>query len=253
VGQAFDLTRPQVVVNCAGRCGRPNVDWCEDHKAETVRSNVLGPLVLLDECLRRGVYLVHVSSGCIYSGDNGGWGFTEDDPPNFTGSFYSRSKAWAEQALRGSPALVLRLRMPFDGSTSERNLLMKLRRYPRVLAEPNSLTHVPDFLDAALRLIERRATGVFNVVNEGTLSPYELMDLYRELVDPGHAFEPLPAERLGEVARAPRSSCVLNTARLQREGIRLPHVRQAAVSALRTLANSLAQGSCPAGSAAGPR
>ena len=44
---------PDVVINCAGKTGRPNVDWCEDHKEETVRANVTGPLILLDECRKQ--------------------------------------------------------------------------------------------------------------------------------------------------------------------------------------------------------
>ena len=30
--------------------GRPNVDWCEDHKAETIRSNVIGTITIADIC-----------------------------------------------------------------------------------------------------------------------------------------------------------------------------------------------------------
>jgi 3,5-epimerase/4-reductase len=231
--------RPDVVINCAGRCGSPNIDWCEDHKLETIRSNLLGPLVLLQECAGAGVYLVHLSSGCIYSGENGGQGFSEDDPPNFAGSFYSRSKTWADQALREFPALLLRLRMPFDDSVSDRNLIMKLRRYRRVLTAPNSLTCLPDFLRAAQRLIEKRAIGIFNVVNPGLISPFEVMKLYQAVVDPGHTFEPLEADRMGEVTRAERSNCALDTARLENEGIFLPLVHNAVDDALRSLAPRL--------------
>ena len=235
VREALAHPRPDVVINCAGRCGFPNVDWCEDHKVETLHSNVTGALVLLEECDRIGAFLVHMSSGCIYSGDNGGRGFAESDPPNFAGSFYSRSKAWADQILREFPVLTLRLRMPFDDSTSERNLLMKLRRFRRVLTEPNSLTHLPDFQRAAALLIERRATGLFNVVNPGLISPFEIMEMYREIVDPAHTFEPLAATQLGEVARSGRSNCLLDTTRLEKEGIWLPPVRDVVEEALRKL------------------
>ncbi len=47
VGETLDREKPDVVINCAGKSGVPNVDWCEDHKMETVRSNVQGPLGLL--------------------------------------------------------------------------------------------------------------------------------------------------------------------------------------------------------------
>jgi dTDP-4-dehydrorhamnose reductase len=241
VAAELDTHRPTVVANCAGKTGRPNVDWCEDHKEETLRSNVTGALVLMEECLKRGIYLVHFSSGCIYEGDNGGQGFAETDPPNYHGSFYSRTKAWSDQILAEFPVLVLRVRMPFDGTTSERNLLTKIRKYTRLLTEPNSITHIPDFLVAMAALIDRRATGVYNVVNPGAISPFEIMQMYREIVDPRHEFEPLPVSQLGLVTRAGRSNCLLSTAKLQREGLSLPPVREAVRTALEGLRESLAR------------
>jgi 3,5-epimerase/4-reductase len=239
VASVLERLGPEVVINCAGKTGRPNVDWCETHKAETLRANVTGALIVLEECLARGVFLVHLSSGCIYAGDNGGRGFSEEDAPNFTGSFYSRTKGWSDQAMRDFPALTLRVRMPFDGALGERNLLTKLRRYRRVLTARNSLTYLPDFLRAAASLIERRATGLFNVVNEGAISPYEIMQRYRRLVDPAHDFEPLDVERLGEVTAAGRSNCLLDTSKLRAHGLGLRPVEEAVDRALRDLASAL--------------
>jgi 3,5-epimerase/4-reductase len=232
VARALDERKPAVVINCAGKTGRPNIDWCETHKAETLRSNVTGALVVLQECLKRGLYLVHLSSGCIYQGDNNGAGFSEADPPNYSGSFYSRTKAWSDQMLREFPVLTLRLRMPFDGSRSERNLIVKLLKYPRVLTAANSMTHLGDFIEAAWRLIRRRARGVYNIVNEGAISPFEIMTRYRELVDTQHTFAPLGLEQLREVATAGRSNCLLSTAKLRGEGIQLPPIRDAVDRAL---------------------
>src|SRR3989344_9520173 len=79
VRKIMDERKPEVVINCAGRTGRPNIDWCEDHKAETLYSNVTGPLVLSKACLERGVFMVHLGSGCIYQGDYNGKGFSEED------------------------------------------------------------------------------------------------------------------------------------------------------------------------------
>jgi dTDP-4-dehydrorhamnose reductase len=240
--RALDDARPDVVINCAGKTGRPNVDWCEQNKQVTLAANVTGALYVLDECVRRDVYLVHLSSGCIYAGDNGGRGFSEDDVPNYHGSFYSRTKLWADQACREFPVLTLRLRMPFDGTLSDRNLIVKLRKYRRVLTEPNSLTHLPDFLEVARELIARRAVGVYNVVNEGVISPYAIMLRYRDLVDPRHTFEPLPLADLDQVARTGRSNCVLSTGKLRAMGMRMPTVHEAIDAALGQLAARLAAG-----------
>lgn len=239
VAQILDQEKPDVVINCAGKTGRPNVDWCEDHKEETVHSNVTGALVLAEECLKRGVFLAHLSSGCIYTGDNGGKGFSETDPPNFDGSFYSRTKAWSDRILSEFPVLILRIRMPFDGSPNDRNLIMKLRKYPRVLDEANSLTYLPEFTAAAKLLIEKKSTGIFNVVNDGAISPYRIMELYREIVDPSHKFERLTAEHLGEVVKAGRSNCVLSTAKARSAGVILSPAEDVVRVALQSLKTSL--------------
>jgi len=227
VATVLDKEKPDVVINAAGKTGRPNVDWCEDHKEETLRSNVQGPLVLLEECGKRGIYWVHLGSGCIYQGDNGGRGFAEGDPANYFGSFYSRTKAWSDAILQEFPVLNLRLRMPFDGTDEPRNLLTKLRKYTRVLDVPNSLTCIPDFLDVARTLIERRTTGTFNVVNPGAVSPYQVMERYKAVVDPSHRFERLTLDDLSEVVKAGRSNCLLSTAKLEAEGLRMRPVEEA--------------------------
>lgn len=241
LSRLFDAEKPDIVINCAGKTGRPNVDWCETHKEETLRANVTGPLILLEECLARKIYLVHMSSGCIYEGGKGvkgdkrGKGFTEVDPPNFFGSFYSRTKGWSDQIMKDFPVLNLRIRMPFDGSRSERNLIMKLTKYKKVLDVENSITSLPDFLDAAKKLIEKRKTGTYNIVNEGVISPYRIMQLYKEIVDPAHQFERLTLDQLSGVVKVGRSNCILSTEKLKGEGITLRPVEQALREALQAL------------------
>ncbi len=232
VADALDHHDPDVVLNCAGRTGRPNVDWCESQKAETIRSNVLGPIVLAEACQRREILLVHLSSGCLYEGNNGGGGFSETDPPNFTGSFYSRSKAFAEAALERFPALILRPRMPFDDTLHPRGLIAKLIRYRRVLDAPNSLTYVPDLLATTRRLIDERQIGVFNVVNPGVMSPLDMMRRYRDIVDPAHTFDPISASDLDEEVVARRSNCQLCVQKLMDAGIQLRPVAEAVDEAM---------------------
>jgi dTDP-4-dehydrorhamnose reductase len=243
VAAALDAEKPDIVINAAGKTGRPNIDWCEDHKIETVRSNVTGPLVLLEECAKRGIYWVHLSSGCIYAGDNGGKGFSEEDPPNFDGSFYSRTKAWADRILldlhddkETSGVLILRLRMPFDDELQGRNLIAKLLKYRRVLDVENSLTYIPDFLEAARVLIERRRKGVFNVVNPGPVSPYRIMQWYKEGMNPAHEMERLTLEQLDEVTATGRSNCVLRADKIRKEGISMHTGEEAVRKALQAMA-----------------
>ena len=226
VSEALDEHKPDVVINTAGKTGRPNVDWCEDHKIETVHSNVVGPLVLVEECEKRGIYLVHLGTGCIYSCYETK-PLTEEYFPNFTVSFYSRTKGAIDQLLQDFPILNIRLRMPFDGTDSERNLINKLRKYDRVLDAPNSVTYIPELLEVVGQLIEKKAIGTYNVVNPGVVTPYRIMELYKEVVDPNHAFEKLEESSLPDVVKAGRSSCILSTQKLEEQGITMSSAEDA--------------------------
>lgn len=97
----LDEVKPTHVLNAAGCTGRPNVDWCEDHKEETIRSNVIGTLNLTDCCHLKGIHITVFATGCIYQYDDkhpiNGPGYLETDPANFNGSFYSETKAHVEE------------------------------------------------------------------------------------------------------------------------------------------------------------
>ena len=132
VARELDDYKPTRVVNAAGITGRPNVDWCEDHRQETIRANVIGTLQLADLTQTRGIHLTVYATGCIYSYDAahpiGGPAFTEEDEPNFAGSFYSKTKGMVEPLLREfDNTLVLRVRMPIEDSLGPRNFITKVR------------------------------------------------------------------------------------------------------------------------------
>jgi UDP-glucose 4,6-dehydratase len=60
--------KPAFLINAAGYTGKPNVDACEDAKADTLAGNTLFPEMLAHACLIEKIPWGHVSSGCIFSG-----------------------------------------------------------------------------------------------------------------------------------------------------------------------------------------
>jgi len=220
----LDKIKPVTIINCAGKTGKPNIDSCEKIPEEVYRSNVAGPIILATAAKKRGIYLVQMSSGCLYEGDNGGKGFDENAPPNFSGSVYSRSKAMAEAVLREYDVLQFRLRMPISEIPNPRNLLDKLISYKTIIRQPNSVTVLEDFFPRALQLIEMKKTGVFNMVNEGTEYHDELLKLYQTHVDPDFQFEIIPYKMLEEKMVAGRSNCLLNVEKAKAAGIGFPHI-----------------------------
>ncbi|HCW32624.1 MAG: putative rhamnose biosynthetic enzyme 1-like, 3,5-epimerase/4-reductase [Candidatus Peregrinibacteria bacterium GW2011_GWE2_39_6] len=220
--------RPDIVLNCAGKTGRPNVDWCEDHKEETLYSNVTGPLILWHTCHEMSVRLVHLGSGCVYSGDNHGQGFRETDAPNFFDSFYSSTKAWSEQMLKPFPLLQLRLRMPIDKQPGPRNFISKITKYEKIINIQNSMTVVEDLLFASYELIKRKKTGIYNMTNPGAIDHVTILKMYQEIVDPNFKFEVMSLEEMYQkYAIAKRSNCVLNTEKLANEGIQMRPIKEA--------------------------
>ena len=114
----LELLHPTHIISAAGVTGRPNVDWCETNQVETLRTNVLGVLNLADICEERGIHMTNFATGCIFEYDaahplGSGVGFSEDERANFDGSFYSKTKGYAEEMLRSyNHVLTLRVRMP---------------------------------------------------------------------------------------------------------------------------------------------
>lgn len=205
---------PHVIINCIGKTGRPNVDSIENEKPETYISNVHVPYLLAEFCKRNNIKLVHISSGCVYRGDNGGLGWSESDRPNFDGSFYSFSKSAAERILSAYPeVLTLRMRMPVSGVPGSRDLIGKLLRYTSIVNTPNSISVVDDFIGALKALVESKATGVYNVCNPEPVTHKQILDIYEELSGKKLGKTYINANEL--VTDAPRSNCVLNVEKVQ--------------------------------------
>src|SRR3989344_994869 len=235
VQKELNQYKPDVVINTAGKTGKPNIDLCEDHKLETIDSNITGALVLLKECTDKNILLVHLSSGCIFSGaspKNGG--FTEEDEPNPV-SFYSWTKMMADDVLKKFPTLIVRLRMPVDSIPSPRNLITKLAGYKNIIDVENSVTIIDDFLGAVKSLIEKKKTGIYNITNPGTAKHKDILQWYKEIVDPKHTYNLITAEELFSkgLAKAGRSNCILNTKKLENEGIHLRDAKTAIIECLK--------------------
>ncbi len=222
VQKAFTEIRPNIVVNATGKTGTPNVDWCETHPVETLTVNVGGSLNIAAVAQDMGVYMVQLSSGCVYNGDKGGKGYLETDEPNYFGSLYSRSRVYSEKLLREFPnVLQLRVRIPITGKSHPKNLIDKLLRYPKMINVPNSCTVIEDFIPAAIHLMEKGKKGIFNMTNIGAMDHKSIMEMYKEIVDPKFKINLMPKKEQAALCER-RSNCVLNTDKREKLGVHMP-------------------------------
>jgi dTDP-4-dehydrorhamnose reductase len=261
--------KPAFVVNAAGYTGKPNVDACELHKADTLQGNTLFPQTVAQACSAVGIPWGHVSSGCIYSGakvvENGKTrsekdftkpelralveknpsaihGFTETDTPNFSFrdgpcSFYSGTKALGEEAIAGiGQSYVWRLRIPFDEFDSARNYLSKVQRYSKVYDNVNSISHRADFVKACLDTWELRAPfGTYNVTNPGFVTTKHVVEQIEKILKPARKFEfwANDEEFYKVAAKTPRSNCVMDTTKLLAAGVKIRGVEEALEDSLK--------------------
>jgi dTDP-4-dehydrorhamnose reductase len=229
--------RCDIVINTAAKTGRPNVDWCESHRAETAHANVVGALAVADVCDHLGLYLFHLGSACVFFGASpsaGGWRESDYANPR---SFYTRTKYASELVLEALPRVAIaRVRLPIDKMPHPRNFITKLAGYRQVVDVTNSATVIDDFIVAAKAILHARAEGVFHVTNPGMLSNRQVLDLYRRFVDPAHRFELISKDELYArgLAVAERSDCEIDCTRIKDLGIRLPHIDEALEHAMRS-------------------
>lgn len=232
VRESIKAVQPQLVINCAGKTGRPNVDWCEasrDNRRLTWMANAVGPSVIEQACLQCGVpQFVHISSGCLWAT---GTDLTEREPPKPC-SYYGETKAAGEARLNTKYTLIIRPRMPFDSNNHPRNLITKLLGYTSLIDVQNSLTYIPDMMDAVKALLRVRAKGAYNVVNKGSLSPADIVTMYR---GDASTFKTVPLEHLTEsgAIKTGRSGVTLSTTKLTRDtGFVMPDVEKQMVHSI---------------------
>ncbi|MFZ6014836.1 MAG: sugar nucleotide-binding protein [Patescibacteria group bacterium] len=241
LAEVLETEEPDAVINCAGLTGSPNVDWCETHRLETAMANTWLPIMMANECAKFGVHMTHLSSGCIFYGespDPKGW--LETDFPN-PAAYYSKTKAAADFCLADVPNVAIaRLRIPMDPFPSPKNSITKIMSYPKVIDVKNSIIVMDDLLDVLKQLSDKRAEGVFHVVNPEPLAYRDLVKWYEEIVDPNHSNEWITEEEMvaqGLTAKK-RSTNILQNTRLPEIGIHMRPTEEAMKDLLKKYAEN---------------
>lgn len=241
----IEQLNPDFIINAAGITGKPNVDWCENHKEETIRTNVLGALNLADITYVKGIHLTNISTGCIYEYDqnhllNSGIGFTEAEEPNFKGSFYSITKILIEKLICNYPnVLHLRLRMPIADDLTPHAFIGKIVQYKKLVNIPNSMAIMNDLLPIIIDMTHKKCTGIYNFVNPGTISHNEIMELYKQYIDPTHTYENFTIEEQAQILKAGRSNCELNATKLLLLYPAIPHIKESIIHVFERMKYSL--------------
>jgi 3,5-epimerase/4-reductase len=235
----IDYYKPDTIISCIGKTGRPNIDWCESNKEETINGNITVPLLLAHECNKKSIHLIQINSGCIFYGYSPhvdqsiitqqivhDYGWQEQDLAN-PKSFYSKTKYACDLLIGDLPNVTtLRIRMPISEKNHPRNLINKLKSYSQIINIKNSVTFIKDLIRCIDHVIYQKHTGIFHVTNPEPLTAVEIMEEYRKYI-PNHQFETISELQLSQLTKAARSNCILDCSKLASTGFLMTPTQEA--------------------------
>jgi 3,5-epimerase/4-reductase len=189
---------------------------------ENVRDNLFSPFVLAELCRRKNIHYSYLGTGCIFTYDNEHPfgkeinGFTENSIPNFFGSSYSIVKGFTDKIMKlyDNNVLNLRIRMPITEQENSRNFITKIINYEKICSIPNSMTVLPELLPYVVDMMKNGITGTINLTNPGLISHNDILEMYREIVDPSFTWKNFTQEEQRKILDADRSNNFLDTSRL---------------------------------------
>ncbi len=241
VEAAVTKHHPDIVINAAGYT---DVDGAEkpENKEKARQLNVEGPANLGRLAQKHHFYLVHLSTGMMFDSPDEK---RENATPNPTG-YYAQTKAEGDAALtplmNTAKILITRIHLPVSRTPHPKSLLTKLTRYDKGSDGQNSITIVEDYVVALQQLIEQKATGIYHVVNPGSISTFQIMQVLQKqgLIPEDKALAAMNRDEMNTLTDgycgARRPDSILNTNKLQSLGIKLPEIHQAIEQAVQEMA-----------------
>lgn len=220
VAKAISDYQPTVVINTAAMT---NLEWCGNNRLEAFDVNVMGAATVAKACDEAGVYMVHFSSGCIFSSVDGKDAKSETDQPN-PSSYYGWTKVWSEEMVMfersaNFKCLILRPRQPVSAQVNHKNMLVKMLTFSKFIDTANSGTVIEDLMEWTDQLIDKQVTGVLHVANTGYTTPYDIGLMIKEFILPGLDPEKISKAELDKMTPNTRVDTVLNVDKLQSLGI----------------------------------
>jgi 3,5-epimerase/4-reductase len=211
---------PDRVISLIGRThgeGYSTIDYLEQKGKliENVRDNLYGPLVLGLLCQKYNIHYTYLGTGCIFSGYNEE--YKEENTPDFFGSSYSVVKGFTDRLMKqlDDNVLNVRIRMPITSEKNNvRNFIYKITHYEKICSMTNSMSVLPELLPLMIDMADKKQTGTINLTNPGAITHNEILEMYKEIVDPTFIWQNFTIEEQDNILLSGRSNNILDTTKL---------------------------------------
>lgn len=213
-------TNPDRIICVIGRTYGDNINSIDylEQKGKlkiNINDNLYSPFILAFLSNKYNIHLTYMGTGCIFNGYDKE--YNENDEPDFFGSSYSIVKGFTDKIMHlYDNVLNVRIRMPISNDLfSNRNFINKIVNYKKICNMNNSMTVLPDLLPLLIDMIIKKETGTINLVNPGAITHNEILEIYKENINPEHEWENMTIEEQNKLLLSERSNNILDTTKLQ--------------------------------------
>ena len=213
-------TNPDRIICVIGRTYGDNINSIDylEQKGKlkiNINDNLYSPFILAFLSNKYNIHLTYMGPGCIFNGYDKE--YNENDEPDFFGSSYSIVKGFTDKIMHlYDNVLNVRIRMPISNDLfSNRNFINKIVNYKKICNMNNSMTVLPDLLPLLIDMIIKKETGTINLVNPGAITHNEILEIYKENINPEITWENMTIEEQNKLLLSERSNNILDTTKLQ--------------------------------------
>lgn len=205
---AFEFSKPDIVIHC-GAMSKP--DDCELNQAAAYDVNVFGTVQLLLNAAEHKSFFIFLSTDFIFNGKEGMC--TEDTVPDPV-NYYGKTKLEAEEAVKEYEHAwaIVRTVFVYGKPLAARGCFLNLVKKKLQNKEPFKVvndqlrtpTHAADLAKGIALIIEKKATGIFNLSGKDILTPYEMAIKTAGLLNyKNHGLTPVTCQEFTELAKRP--------------------------------------------------
>jgi 3,5-epimerase/4-reductase len=123
--------------------------------------------------------------------------------------------------------LNIRIRMPITNENSPRNFITKITKYEKICSIPNSMTVLDELLPIMIKYALEYKTGTINLTNPGTITHNEILEMYKEIIDPEFSWTNFSIEEQNQILSSKRSNNCLDTSILEIENENIKPIKEA--------------------------
>jgi dTDP-4-dehydrorhamnose reductase len=216
IKSAVQKYNPTVIVNCAAYT---NVDGAENDINAATIVNAVGPENLAKISAAEGIFLVHISTDYVFSGDRKlPESSVESDNANPV-SVYGKTKLAGEQGVKANTENYAILRTAWLYGINGKNFLKTMLMLAKsdsecVIRVVSDQFGSPTFSLTLARqikeVVDNKAVGVFHATGEGYCSWYEFAKTFLEMFGVPFAMEPCTTSEYPTPAKRPSNSILEN-------------------------------------------